>query len=524
MFPLEEVLMMKRRRRRRVVVLAGLCVSFFLGTWMSLLPEPGLEPRPAGGGGTGRFYREEPATGDARLRVAAGSPEPTGESGTRGDPAGSLRELELQIRERYEEVLRYRRQLQARRPGHADPGRPLERRRLMDLEPGDGVQDPVQDPTRDPAAPLLGCGSMASVTDVRYLGSGYTKAVYRAALNRSLSVALKSVDLAGHDMESCARRYGDTGACYRLSSFKIIKEMVLMETLQHRNVLKLYGYCYQDNSGIQETVTAITELGSPLEMIQLLQTPWDHRLRICVSLVRLLYFLSRSPLGSVSLLDFRPRQFVLVDGELKVTDLDDASAHEAPCTPLTASHACTLRFPARSFTLPCSRGRCESINEKRNLYNAYRFFFTYLLPHSAPSALRPLLDRIVNATGELRWGVEETLSKIEEVLHLYRTGRYLQSLNHSTTGNHTHSYKEVLDSSIPEQEVRCWPSYQHHACLLAVFNLQEALSLCESHAHCHAFVFTNHTTWTGHHLVYLKSGWSGLSRATGQLTYIRLAS
>lgn len=30
-----------------------------------------------------------------------------------------------------------------------------------------------------------------------------------------------------------------------------------------------------------------------------------------------------------------------------------------------------------------------------------RFFFTYLLPHSAPPALRPLLDSIVNATGEL---------------------------------------------------------------------------------------------------------------------------
>lgn len=29
-----------------------------------------------------------------------------------------------------------------------------------------------------------------------------------------------------------------------------------------------------------------------------------------------------------------------------------------------------------------------------------RFFFTYLLPHSAPPSLRPLLDSIVNATGK----------------------------------------------------------------------------------------------------------------------------
>ncbi|KAJ3610901.1 hypothetical protein NHX12_022991 [Muraenolepis orangiensis] len=499
-----------KRRRRSVVVVAGLCLSFFLGTWMNLLPElePGLEPRPAVGGESAPGTRRDLPTGGSLLLLH--------------------HELELQIRERHDEVSRYRHLLlRARRR----LGRPLERRRLMDSEPGDGWDPdpaaaararvpggtvdghpdgppPSPSPPPPPRRRRLGCGSVVDVTDVQYLGSGYTKAVYRAALNHSLSVALKSVDLQGHDMENCARRYGDTGACYRLSSLKIIKEMLLMESLEHPNVLKLYGYCYQDNGGIPETVTAITELGSPIEMIHLLQTPWDHRLRICVSLVRLLYFLSRSPLGSVSLLDFRPRQFVLVDGELKVTDLDDASAHQAPCTPLTAHRVCTLDFPSRNFTLPCSRGRCEGINEKRNLYNAYRFFFTYLLPHSAPRALRPLLDRIVNATGELSWGVEETLSKMEEVLHLYQTGRYLQNLNHSTT----------------EQEVRCWPSYQHDACLLAVFDLREALSLCESHAHCRAFVFTNQTTWTGHHLVYFKSGWSGLSRATGQLTYIRLAS
>lgn len=34
------------------------------------------------------------------------------------------------------------------------------------------------------------------------------------------------------------------------------------------------------------------------------------------------------------------------------------------------------------------------------LHVVSRFFFTYLLPHSAPSALRPLLANIVNSTGQ----------------------------------------------------------------------------------------------------------------------------
>lgn len=93
--------------------------------------------------------------------------------------------------------------------------------------------------------------------------------------------------------------------------------------------------------------------------------------QICLNLGRLLNHLAHSPLGSVTLLDFRPRQFVLVDGELKVTDLDDARVDETPC----ASHAdCTLEFPARNFSLACSaQGLCEGMNEKRNLYNAYRW-------------------------------------------------------------------------------------------------------------------------------------------------------
>lgn len=96
-----------------------------------------------------------------------------------------------------------------------------------------------------------------------------------------------------------------------------------------------------------------------------------YMFQICLSLARLLHYLAHSPLGSLTLLDFRPRQFVLVDGELKVTDLDDASVEDTPCSASSPAD-CLLEFPARNFTLPCSSGYCQGINEKRNLYNAYR--------------------------------------------------------------------------------------------------------------------------------------------------------
>ncbi|NXB43062.1 PKDCC kinase, partial [Leucopsar rothschildi] len=278
--------------------------------------------------------------------------------------------------------------------------------------------------------------------------------------------------------------------------------------------LQLYGYCYQDSNDIPDTLTTITELGSPLEMIQLLQTSWEDRFRICLSLVRLLHYLAHSPLGSVTLLDFRPRQFVIVDGELKVTDLDDASVEESSCT---SNSDCFMEFPARNFTLPCSvEGRCQSMNEKRNLYNAYRFFFTYLLPHSAPSSLRPLLDKIVNATGNH--------NKHNKAYYLlfYPSPSVSSEFTQKCVKSANTQYRRVPEAFIPDENYRCWPSYHHKGCLLSVFDVNEAIEICDSYSQCKAFVLTNQTTWTGRQLVFFKMASNHIVPDPDKITYVKV--
>lgn len=55
-------------------------------------------------------------------------------------------------------------------------------------------------------------------------------------------------------------------------------------------------------------------------------------LQVVHGLTRLLSYLSQLPDGvSVSLNDFRRRQFVLVSGELKLSDVDDAGIGDRPC-------------------------------------------------------------------------------------------------------------------------------------------------------------------------------------------------
>ncbi|NWI07739.1 PKDCC kinase, partial [Tichodroma muraria] len=280
---------------------------------------------------------------------------------------------------------------------------------------------------------------------------------------------------------------------------------------------QLYGYCYQDSNDIPDTLTTITELGSPLEMIQLLQTSWEDRFRICLSLVRLLHYLAHSPLGSVTLLDFRPRQFVIVDGELKVTDLDDASVEESSCT---SNSDCFMEFPARNFTLPCSvEGRCQSMNEKRNLYNAYRFFFTYLLPHSAPSSLRPLLDKIVNATGNHN---KHVICTNYLALELSPSPSVNSAFTQKCVKSANTEYRRVPEAFIPDENYRCWPSYHHKGCLLSVFDVNEAIEICDSYSQCKAFVLTNQTTWTGRQLVFFKTASNHIVPDPDKITYVKV--
>uniref|UniRef100_A0A3Q3KVY9 Extracellular tyrosine-protein kinase PKDCC n=2 Tax=Mastacembelus armatus TaxID=205130 RepID=A0A3Q3KVY9_9TELE len=358
----------------------------------------------------------------------------------------------------------------------------------------------------------MGCDSLVDMQAVEILGSGYTKLVVKVNLAGGQSVALKLVNEQGIDMGKCLEDFKDPQGCRELVSYKLKKEIVLLQRLQHPNVIKLKGHCAGDagvqvarGGGERGNVAVILEQGNPLQMIQLLQSPWEDRFRVCLDLVRLLHFLSQSPLGSVALLDFQPRQFVIVSGELKLTDLDDASAQETTCQ----THAdCTLQFPNRNFTLPCSaQGVCEGLNEKRNIYNAYRYFFTYLLPHQAPPGLTHLVDHIMNTTGELKADINQTLEAFEHILHLYKSGLHLDNLPPSIIRDYTLMRGMGTSGNV---EYRCWPSYSQQGCMLSVHSAREAAYICNSHSQCSSFTLTGQKTWTGRILASFRSGFSHL--------------
>lgn len=247
-------------RRRRAAVAAGFCASFLLGSVLNVLFAPGSEP--------------------PRPGQSPGSSAAPGRRGGRG-------ELARQIRERYEEVQRYSR-------GGPGPGagRP-ERRRLMDLAPGGpGLQRPRPPQVRPPPdgapgwppapgpGPRLGCAALRNVSGAQYVGSGYTKAVYRVRLPGGAAVALKAVDFSGHDLGSCVREFGARRGCYRLAAHKLLKEMVLLERLRHPNVLQVrqWGSGMRGLAGRSERLLGLNRVSHRASKTAQLQLDAESRL------------------------------------------------------------------------------------------------------------------------------------------------------------------------------------------------------------------------------------------------------
>lgn len=143
--------------------------------------------------------------------------------------------------------------------------------------------------------------------------------------------------------------------------------------------------------------------------------------QICLGLARLLHYLAHSPLGPLFIRDFKLSQFILVSGEVKLTDFDDVDNEEPRCS---ADSDCVVRGIAKNKTLKCVSGRCQGVVAATNLDNACRNVISHVLVPGAPKKLRGHLKEVKQNLQRLIWNTDTFVWHLERVLNLLHAGKH----------------------------------------------------------------------------------------------------
>jgi hypothetical protein len=144
--------------------------------------------------------------------------------------------------------------------------------------------------------------------------------------------------------------------------------------------------------------------------------------QIAVGLARLIKYFSVCPLGSLVIRDFQLIQFVIINNDIKLSDLDDLGNEGHSCR---SDHDCIIGNQTYNVTLPCVNNFCQGYNEKWNLYNLERFYFKMFLLPGAPQHVVEDLEKIEKRAALLKYNSEDLLRDLERVLEKLRNGQGL---------------------------------------------------------------------------------------------------
>lgn len=261
-----------------------------------------------------------------------------------------------------------------------------------------------------------GCPDLGGIVLKRKLGHGVSKQVYLGVSGGAEKVAVKMVTRNLVDVTSCLKRMADMMTsqmltdvdrwsiekrkfqCYLLPNMKLMKEILLLNQLEHPNLLRLLGYCVrseetESTSLLEHGVVAVYEYGQRFYTFSLSRWPFDVRLGTALELASLLDYLDRSPLGSMRISDFKEAHFLLTaDRRIKLTDLDDMNSLEPECRgggggenyysssiPPQQGTGDAAAATSCGYGLRCLGGQCLGYNAKYNMDRMNRLFFRNLL-------------------------------------------------------------------------------------------------------------------------------------------------
>ena len=243
---------------------------------------------------------------------------------------------------------------------------------------------------------LIYCANIHEIQLQTKIGHGFSKQTFQGDF-RGRPVAVKMVTRHQSEVKSCIETVNmslpeadsQRSRCFVFSSMKLMKEILLLHQLKHPGFVQLLGYCVRneesDTTDLNERgIVSVFELGSRLVAYNLQSLTWREKLKMSSELADFLDYLEHSPLGSLRVRDFKEEHFLLVNGSLKMIDLDDVDNLEPSCNIYislkTQEHnqVGNNETPCQ-FNLSCQKGMCIGFNARQNMKMMNKLFFKILL-------------------------------------------------------------------------------------------------------------------------------------------------
>uniref|UniRef100_A0A914EDX2 Uncharacterized protein n=1 Tax=Acrobeloides nanus TaxID=290746 RepID=A0A914EDX2_9BILA len=169
------------------------------------------------------------------------------------------------------------------------------------------------------------------------IGRGWNKKTLK--INQT---AVKKLNLKGVALVQCLNEAGDDFMkeynCIENAVYKLNKEVSILLALQHiPNTPKLLAYCIPyDFIADAHKLAIVTDIGTPLDNLFLIQSNWETRLQI---LHEIIDFMER--IQPFILQDLRRQQFMMIDNKPVYIDFDDVTIEEnCPIFNATDNESC----------------------------------------------------------------------------------------------------------------------------------------------------------------------------------------
>ena len=258
---------------------------------------------------------------------------------------------------------------------------------------------------------LVNCSSIDKLKIGDKLGHGWQKEVYAGEIY-GRKVVVKVILYQGAQYKMCRDKSKSTEFCYNFSYLAALNEIVLNYQLKHRGIVKLMGYCVKDvhhtpnphDPILKRGVLTVFELGRPFKLEKTLNS--TGRLQLAFDLADVLDYLEYSPIGSVYSVDLRPSNLVIIDGHLKISDMEGSFSKEPRC----GNHMTC------SYGVKCMEGECIGSNARAMMSRAKPIFQALLKPSHSDRIFKKNLTTLYSTLHKESISAAQLKSDIKSLL------------------------------------------------------------------------------------------------------------